>query len=265
MERLKVGIIGNGNMGGAIAKALLQAGIAELRLNDVDRKRSDSIASDAYRPLEPMIDESDVVIIAIKPQFITREFLESIARKEKSYISIAAGMPLEVLDRTLGARNLCRFMPNLAAGKLKAVTAIAFKDGADESFRDACMRIAGSFGSAFELSESQFSAFIGISGSLIAYALEFVHDSAMAGVREGIPYDKAKNIVAATLGSASALLSDGESPAAIIPRICSAAGTTIAGMAALVDKGFSSALFEAVKAASDRSKELENKSKEMIR
>ena len=259
----KVAVIGMGNMGSAIAESIKDR--FSLTTFDIDKAKVEALGFKPCESIQEAIKDADIVLIAIKPQFIDKDFLSSIKEEGKAYISIAAGIPLSSLEKNLRSRNIARFMPNLAAGKLKAVTAIAFKDGADESFRDACMRIAGSFGNAFELSESQFSAFIGISGSLIAYALEFVHDSAMAGVREGIPYDKAKDIVAATLGSASALLSDGESPAAIIPRICSASGTTIAGMAALGDKGFSSALFEAVKAASDRSKELENKSKEMIR
>lgn len=253
----RLAIIGLGNMGGSIARALGESGEFELHFFDLDKSRMEDLEGRIAESLEDAVDRAEVVLIAIKPQFITSEFLRSIDRKDRKYISIAAGVTLSRLEKGLSSANICRFMPNLAASKKKAVTAMCFKNGASQDFKVLAGRIAESFGSAFELDESQFSAFIGISGSLIAFALEFIHSSAMAGVREGIPYPRAMEIVRDTMNSATALLEEGECPASIIPKVCSASGTTIEGMLSLDEYGFSNAIEKAVRNTTERSRVME--------
>ena len=126
------------------------------------------------------------------------------------------------------------------------------------------MEVANSIGSAFILPEKSFSAFIGASGSLIAFALEFIRASAMGAVNMGIPYKEAEKIVSDTVASALTLLKDGKNAGEVIPSICSASGTTIRGMEALEENGFANALYKAVKASAERSDELEIDSKERL-
>ena len=271
----KITIVGCGNMGGAIARAL--AAEADIRLSIHDPYKEE-LPEGALRDDDlSSVKDADIVIIAVKPQWITKEFLSSLYEEKNlslylhgkgpAFISIAAGIPLEVLSKAFPHAKVARFMPNIAASAKKSVTAVAFNEEGkkDEAFRKDVMDVAESFGSAFELSESQFGAFIGISGSLIAYALEFVNQSAMGGVNAGIPYPTAAKIVADTLESAAALLREtGKTPAELIPNVCSAAGTTIEGMRALADGGFASALSDAVMRTAEKSDELENNAKERL-
>ena len=145
-----------------------------------------------------------------------------------------------------------------------AVTAVCFSKDADDAFKKDAIKVASAIGSAFILPEKSFSAFIGSSGSLIAFALEFIRASAMGAVNMGIPYKEAENIVADTVSSALTLLKDGKSAGELIPSICSAAGTTIRGMEALEENGFANALYKAVKASAERSDEMEIDSKERL-
>lgn len=262
---VRISIIGCGNMGSSIALALAGNKDYKVTVYDSVGSRCDVMGTEAAESLGQARDTADVILIAIKPQYITKEFLSSIRKDGAGYISIAAGIPLSPLQENLGTENIARFMPNMAAKAKKAVTAVAFPQSAEEGFRKMAMDIAGSFGSAFQMEESQFSAFIGISGSLIAYALEFINSSAMAGVGVGIPYQMASQIVKDTLVSACSLLDlTGKSPADLIPSICSASGTTIAAMEALEENGFTNSLYKAVRAASDRSEELEENAKERL-
>lgn len=262
---VRISIIGCGNMGSSIASALAENKDYKVTVYDSVESRCAIRGADAAKSLAEARDAADVVLIAIKPQYITKEFLSSLRKDGAGYISIAAGVPLAPLQENLGTKDIARFMPNMAAKAKKAVTAVAFPAGAGDRFQKIAMDIAGSFGSAFQLDESQFSAFIGISGSLIAYALEFVNSSAMAGVRVGIPYQMASQIVKDTLVSACSLLElTGKSPADLIPSICSASGTTIAAMEALEENGFTNSLYKAVEAASQRSEELEENAKERL-
>ncbi len=257
-----VAIIGLGNMGSAIAERIREK--FSLSLYDIDEEKVRALGFTPASSMEDAIKDADIILIAVKPQFIDKEFLSSIKREKKGYISIAAGIPLTSLENNLGKGNIARFMPNLAAKEGKAVTAVCFSASADKVFKEDAMMIAEAIGSAFILSEKSFSAFIGASGSLIAFALEFIYASAMGAVNAGIPYDQAEKIVSDTLLSALSLLNDGKHAAEIIPAICSASGTTIRGMEALAENGFDAALYKAVKASSDRSEELERESKERL-
>ena len=258
----KVAVIGMGNMGSAIALSIKDR--FSLTTFDIDKAKVEALGFKPCESIQEAIKDADIVLIAIKPQFIDKNFLSDIREEGKAYISIAAGIPLSSLEKNLRSRNIARFMPNLAARERKAVTAVCFSAEADNAFKNDAMEIANAIGSAFILPEKSFSAFIGASGSLIAFALEFIRASAMGAVNMGIPYREAEKIVADTVSSALTLLKDGKSAGEVIPSICSAAGTTIKGMEALEENGFANALYKAVKASAVRSDELEIESKERL-
>jgi pyrroline-5-carboxylate reductase len=119
------------------------------------------------------------------------------------------------------------------------------------------MKIADTFGSAFELSEAMMPAFIGISGSGIAYVFQFLHAMALGGTREGIPYQKSIQIACDTLLSAVMLQKQsGQNPIDLLSSVCSAGGTTIEGIEALEKNAFDHAVIEAVTVAAEKSKRL---------
>ncbi|HIV99164.1 MAG TPA: pyrroline-5-carboxylate reductase [Candidatus Ornithospirochaeta avicola] len=255
----KIGFIGCGNMGGAIIKSL--KGSYDLFLYDRDEKKSHALSEygKVLNTLEELLSSSEIIFIAIKPQMITKNFLSSIRRDGKEYISIAAGIPLDVLESNLRTANVARFMPNIAAERKAAITAVATRS--DDEFKKLAFSLASSFGKAVEIDESLFDAFIGTSGSLIAFVLKFISSSAMAGVKAGFSYPLSLEIVRNTVISALAL--DGD-PDDNIKKICSAKGTTIAGIQMLEENGFSNALYKAVEASRKKEEEIEKRSRENL-
>ena len=139
---------------------------------------------------------------------------------------------------------------------------VAPVEGMDEKLVNLSIDIASSFGDAFLLDESLFSAFIGISGSAIAFVFDFMHNIAMAGVREGIPYTKALSIVSGTLESAAMLQkATGKGAIELETMVCSPRGTTIEGVKALTDGGFASVVQDAVEATVRKSEEMTRNAK----
>lgn len=258
-----ISVLGAGNMGGAIASALSLKEGCTVRVFDSDRKKSESLAEG--RKIEVLgsfedLSGTDVLIIAVKPQVLPDLYTKIGMLESGLVISIAAGVPLSVLSKRLGKKDIVRFMPNIAAKAGKSVTAVACLDSTSEENRARAMEIASAFGSAFSLDESLFPAFIGISGSGIAYAFEFMHQMAMGGVKEGIPYPSALAIVRDTLISAASLQEmTGRNAIELETMVCSAKGTTIEGVKALQDNNFAKAVIEAVVQSSQKSIELENK------
>ena len=144
---MTVSVIGCGNMGASIALALDRKGYS-LCLYDIDGKKAAGLGLPVAKDLDEALERADIVLLAVKPQVIPSLYDTLSEHNDKSYISILAGVPLEVLEYKLDADNIARFMPNIAARALKAVTAIAFSQAADEDFRKRAYDIAESFGSA---------------------------------------------------------------------------------------------------------------------
>jgi pyrroline-5-carboxylate reductase len=262
-KKARITVIGTGNMGGAFSEALSKNPSIDLSVFDSYRPCAEKVAQDKpIRVLDTMAQAkgSDAVIIAVKPQVLP-EIYENLAALDPGlFISIAAGVTIEKLQQNLKTKKVVRFMPNIAAKVGKAVTAVAFADGTSDEHRQLAMTVAQSVGSAFELEEKLFSAFIGISGSGIAYMFDLMHNIAMGGVKEGIPYGKALSIVADTMISAAELQKQtGMNAMELEAMVCSAKGTTIEGVAKLAEGGFANALISAVEAAAARSRELEKK------
>ena len=260
----RISVIGAGNMGGAFAEALSKRKDISLCIYDSCRPCAEKIAgTKANVTVLDSMDQargSDVVVIAVKPQVLPQIYDQLSALKPGFFISIAAGVTLEKLTKNITSEKVVRFMPNIAAKIGHAVTAVAYSPALSSDERKMAMDIALSVGTAFELEESLFSAFIGISGSGIAYMFEMMHQMAMGGVRQGIPYPKALSIVADTMLSAANLQKEtGKNAVELEAMVCSAKGTTIEGVAALTEGGFGAALINAVTAAARKSEELEKK------
>ena len=269
MERIngakpRVSVIGAGNMGGAFSEALSRLEGIDLCVYDSHLPTAQKVAQGQAITVLPSMNDakgSHIVIIAVKPQVLPSIWSELKNLKPDFFISIAAGVTIEKLSRNLCTDKIARFMPNIAAKIGCAVTAVAYSASLSKEERQDAMEVAESVGSAFELEESLFSAFIGISGSGIAYMFEMMHQMAMGGVREGIPYPKALTIVADTMLSAANLQKQtGRNAMELETMVCSAKGTTIEGIAALSEGGFGSAVINAVSAAARRSEELERRS-----
>ena len=75
-----------------------------------------------------------------------------------------------------------------------------------------------------------------------------VRNSADAGVRGGLPRQLCYDAVAAAVEGTARLIQSGKHPAALKDEVCSPAGTTIEGLAALENGGFRGALMDAVAA-----------------
>jgi pyrroline-5-carboxylate reductase len=78
-----------------------------------------------------------------------------------------------------------------------------------------------------------------------------------AGVRQGLPRDVAYQLAFQTVyGAAKLAIESGQHPAALKDQVTSPGGTTIAGLEQLEAAGVRAAIYRAVDAAADRSREL---------
>jgi len=263
---MKIGFLGCGNMGSAVALTLCKSTDYEVFVYSHGRTAADFAKTHEKAVLCASVGElvsvSDIVVIAVKPQVLPSLYdrLKGCNSGSRKWISLAAGVSLETLTGRLGTPDVVRFMPNVAAKAGKSVTAIACAPGCDRGFAQTAYGIAKLFGSAFELEERLFGAFIGTSASAIAYMFQFIHALGLGGCREGLAYSKAVEMACDTmLGAVELVKSSGRNAVELEASVCSAGGTTVEGVRVLEEAGFNGIVMDAVSAAAQRAVELERK------
>ena len=108
-----------------------------------------------------------------------------------------------------------------------------------------------------QVKEELLDAVTGLSGSGPAYIYTIIEALADGGVLMGLPRDLSLQLAAQTVaGSAEMVLKSSLHPAALRDQVTSPGGTTIAGLEALEKAGLRSALITAVRAATQRAREL---------
>ena len=194
--------------------------------------------------------EADAVVLATKPasyEAILRLIAPELAGK--ILLLLAPNFDIKRARQILGEGvYIARSMPNIAACIGASATALCFDAGFSEPKKETVREIIAKIGKIYEIDEVGFAAFTGIAGSLPAYACAFIEAAADAGVRGGLPRQLCYDAVAAAVEGTARLIQSGKHPAALKDEVCSPAGTTIEGLAALEKGGFRGALIQAVTA-----------------
>jgi pyrroline-5-carboxylate reductase len=262
----KVGFLGAGRMATALAQGLIRTGIcriSDITASDVSPQQlmhfQKTTRANQCESNAEVVEASDVVVLAVKPGHVA-EVLESIRSvfKKQLLISIAAGVPIAKLEGGLPAKaRVVRVMPNTPALIGCGAAAFALGEKALPADADVTEAIFNAVGISFHVPESQLDAVTGLSGSGPAYIYHVIEALARGGTELGIDEDVALKLAAQTVrGAARMVLEGGKSPRELIEMVTSPGGTTVEGMAVLVEKEVHDGLVAAVKAAAKRSKEL---------
>ncbi|TVR70390.1 MAG: pyrroline-5-carboxylate reductase [Spirochaetaceae bacterium] len=264
----KIAIVGMGFMGSAVARALRRSR-PEIKLAMVEK---DPAARDsASRDLgvldysstpEDIWEWAELVVLAFKPQDIeaAREslFPKGVKKHSRPVVSILAGTPIRTISDLFGTGQVTRMMPNLAADLGKSVVGVSFAPPMDEAARRAVLGTFAGLGTLLEIPERSMAAITGLCGSGIAFVFEFINALALGGVEQGLPYSQALPAALDVVESAALLLREsGVHPEEMVSRVCSPAGTTIAGVRELAEGRLKATVMRAVNAAAMRSRELE--------
>ncbi len=264
MSRI-TGFLGCGNMGGAILGGLAQSGFisaSDMIAFDISKAGQEKarLAGAAVAPTpRELAERSDIVVLAVKPQNM-KEALSSMgeAVEGKCLISIAAGLTTwKLRSMTMAKCRILRIMPNAPAMVGAGAFALCSDSDLDEEEKDFAEAMFKSLGEVQWVSEQLMDAVCGLSGSGPAFAAMFIEALADAAVREGLPRDKSYALAAQTvLGTARMVLEKNMHPGVLKDMVASPAGTTIEGCYELEKGGLRACVYEAVHAATKRSREL---------
>ena len=148
-------------------------------------------------------------------------------------------------------------MPNTPALVGAGMTAACANERVTSEEMETVCRLCGAFGEVEQVSEKLFDVVTAVSGSSPAYVFMFIEAMADAAVQGGMPRAMAYKFASqAVLGSAKMVLDTGKHPGELKDMVTSPAGTTIEAVRVLEEKGFRSAVFECVKACTEKSASL---------
>ena len=264
---MKLGFIGTGNMAGAIMGGIIRRGIIapeEIIGSDIseagrERARKEhgiQVTADNRRAAK----ESEVLILSVKPQFYAETIAEirDCIREEQLIITIAPGKTLAWLEEQFQKPvKIVRTMPNTPALVGEGMTAACPNRYVTDEEKDYALELLGAFGRVEIVPERLIDAVVAVSGSSPAYVFMFIEAMADAAVSEGMPRLQAYQFAAqAVYGSAKMVMETGKHPGELKDMVCSPAGTTIEAVRVLEERGFRSAVIEAMKACADISRNL---------
>ncbi len=265
----KIGIIGTGNMGGAIIDGLMSKGIVSsnnLLLNNRDIDKANHFYNKYKTPVmevEELIEKSDIILFAVKPKDIDSliPFLKKY--NNKVLISVLAGITHDYFVNNLDAGiQVARVMPNIPSTISRGVVSISYSDNTTDESRDIVDMIFKSIGEVYHVAEERLiNISTGLSGSSPAYIFLIIDAIASVGVDYGMDRTTALNMVIDTMiGSAMFMrdYSDIDSDT-LVSKVTSPGGTTIEGLKVLKEREVLSDISTAIKTVIEKSFSMERK------
>lgn len=274
MKKYQLGFIGCGNMGRAMMSGALDKGwtTAERVVIHTHRKETmDTLAAqygvavaDSNRALA---ENADIIVLAVKPNIYADVLADvrEVLTEGQIVLAIAPAYSIAsiaALMQNEGVR-VARAMPNTPAQIGEGMAGLAFSDNMTGAERALVQSFFESFGKVAVVREDAMHAVGSVSGSSPAFVYMVIEGMAEGAIKLGIPAKDAYTFAAqSVLGAAALVLETGEHPAVLRDAVCSAGGTTIAGVAALEASGFKGAIMEAMDRSSEKFLAMEAKAVE---
>ena len=258
---MKYGFIGCGNMGFALAKAL------SCRTKDIlifapntGKEKAQALGC-MWGTAQEVAENCQRIFIGVKPNKVQEALLplqEILARRKPMLISMAAGLTTETIEKYAGApMPVLRIMPNTPVSVGKGMTGFTHNHLTDKKTVSDFLADMTEAGLWEEVQEELMDTVAALSGSGPAYAYYFTEALCQGAESCGMDKDQALRYAIATLEGAAEMMKNAEAtPQQLRVAVCSPGGSTLAGLKALDDAGFTQAVANCVKAAYNRNKEL---------
>lgn len=264
---MKLGFIGTGNMASAIMGGIIGKNIIPAE---------EIIGADLFAPgrervkvqfginvtdsNKEVVDNAEVIILSVKPQFYEDVInqIKGDIKENQIVITIAPGKTLAWLAEKFGKDvKIVRTMPNTPAMVGEGMTAMCPNEHLTEEEVAYVKSLLESFSRVEIVAERLMDVVVSVSGSSPAYVFMMIEAMADAAVADGMPRPQAYKFAAqAVMGSAKMVLETGKHPGELKDMVCSPAGTTIEAVQVLEERGFRSAIIEAMRVCAEKSRNM---------
>lgn len=259
-----LGFIGCGNMGRAMLAGALNAGLTtpeRISVHTHTDAHQQKIAADygvqALASNRDVAAESEIIVLAVKPNIYKDVLLDirDVLTAGQIVVAIAPAYSIASIAALVAndAVGIARAMPNTPAQIGQGMAGLCFSENLNAEQRQAVTAFFESFGKVAIVREDAMHAVGSVSGSSPAFVYMVIEAMAEGAIKLGIPAKDAYTFAAQSVyGAATLVLESGEHPAVLRDAVCSAGGTTIAGVAALERCGLKAAIIDAMDASSEK-------------
>ena len=248
-------IIGCGNMGGAMLRGWLDAGLDPSTVTVIDPGLP-NLPDGVTVVAAPPEGAPDMMLIAVKPQLlvVVAPAIATLIGSHTILMSIMAGVDVDTLRTRFSVPDtIVRVMPNTPAAIGKGVIAL-FSDSQDPVALEQAQDLMEPLGLVEWISEErQFDAVTALSGSGPAFLFRFIDSLGAAGAAIGLPADQAARFAMATVEGAALLAARAsETPSILADRVAAPGGSTRDGLNVLDDDSALTSLMTRTLQASER-------------
>ena len=268
----KVGFIGVGNMGGALASSVAKVeDVSSVYLANRSQEKAEILKEKLGEKARvstnaEVASECDFIFLGVKPNVIGEvlsEISDVLLKRFESndsfaLISMAAGVTIDSISQYTSKKiPVIRIMPNTPVSVGEGVTLMCSREVKKELL-DGFKTIMATSGSVVDLQEDLMDAGTALSGCGPAFVYMFADALASAGAKLGIDAQTSKKLALSTISGASNLANSqfNESLDDLKRAVCSPGGATLKGVEVLEEGNFSKLVDCAVEVACERSKEL---------
>lgn len=262
---MKIAILGCGVMGGAFGRHFSKQ--HDVLCFDRNRASAESLAQQCQGKVADTIKEAvssaEVVLLGIKPKDLTSiaSALSQGQTQGKLVISMLAGVSLATLQKHFPQADLLRVMPNLALTCNQGVVGMVESEQLSEQRKTCVEELLEGMGLNVWMPESKLEALTALSASGIGMLFLMIEAMIEGGICLGFTSQESKDFVLKTMEGAIALIrQSGKHPAELKWNICSPAGTTIAGIQAMEERGVRAGILHGLLAAYERGKAIQKES-----
>ena len=264
-----IGFIGAGNMAYALIKGLLSNGFDAKNINVSDSNeellinRQSELKITTYSDNNSLLDNSDIVVFAVKPQVLSIVCLQlkNKVKPNHLFVSIVAGIRGNDINRWLGGNfALVRTMPNTPALFQSGVTGLFANDLVSNQQKELVTSILSSVGECFWVDDEKLiDAITAISGSGPAYFFLLMQSIMQAATALGLDEKTANSLsIQTSLGASLMATKSGKDSKTLRKEVTSPNGTTQAAIESFQNQNFEGIVAAATRAAYDRARELSN-------
>ena len=259
----KIGIIGGGNLGQAIAEGLIESGFAAPGHILITRRSIEQLQElekkgvMVSRSNGDALEYASLIILAVKP-FQSIEVLTKLKGffnpGKHTLVSVVSGTTIQDMSAAVGAGvPVLRAMPNTAISIRESMTCLAAGSDVPEEKFQAVSDLFKQLGSVVRIDEKLMDAATVLAACGTAFAMRYIRANIQGGIEIGFNAATASLIAAQTVkGAAELLQKKGSHPEQEIDKVTTPRGTTITGLNEMEHRGFSSSLIKGLVASFDK-------------
>ncbi len=266
MNAKSIAFLGAGNMGEAMIRGLLKAGLArpdQITAADLRPEALAALSSELDIRVTPdaagAAANAELVVLAVKPQSFPT-LLASISTRiqpKTLVVSIAAGQRMDKIREWLPRQPVIRVMPNTPALLGQGASAYCLGEGVTEGQAKDAEEMLACLGVVARVEEAQMDAVTALSGSGPAYVFLFMEALQASGEKLGLDPATSFKLASQTItGAAAMIAARQDSPASLREKVTSPGGTTAAALKVFEEAGFRELIYKALAAARDKGREL---------